>query len=148
MNVNSVKNDHGYTLLEMLIVLFFVMCLTAIVMKYSLKQAEIKELERFFTQVQLDIQYIQTYSMHQREYISMKFESSTKRYIIKKDFYTHLYDRPFPKGVELMPASSSVQTIMYNYSGNVMTAGTVTFKTPQGIKRLVITLGRGRARIE
>jgi len=148
MNVNSLKNDQGYTLLEMLIVLFSVMCLTAIVMKYSLKQAEIKELERFFTQVQLDIQYIQTYSMHHREYISMKFESSTKRYIIKKDFYTHLYDRPFPKGVELMPASSSVQTIMYNYSGNVMTAGTVTFKTPQGIKRVVITLGRGRARVE
>ena len=112
MNVNSLKNEQGYTLLEMLIVLFSVMCLTAIVMKYSLKQAEIKELERFFTQVQLDIQYIQTYSMHHREYISMKFESSTKRYIIKKDFYTHLYDRPFPKGVELMPASSSVQTIM------------------------------------
>jgi len=48
MNLNSVKNDHGYTLIEMLIVLFFVMCLTAIVMKFSLKQAEIKELERFF----------------------------------------------------------------------------------------------------
>ncbi|MFJ7731534.1 competence type IV pilus minor pilin ComGD [Lysinibacillus sp. NPDC097231] len=146
--MNAIKTERGYTLIEMLIVLFVVMCLSAIVMKFSLNVAETKELERFFTQIQLDIQYIQTYSMHQREYISMKFESSTKRYIIKKDIYSNLYERPFPKGVEFMPASSSVQTIMYNYNGNVMTAGTITFNTPQGIKRVIITLGRGRSRVE
>ncbi|MBG9455861.1 competence protein ComG [Lysinibacillus sphaericus] len=142
------KSERGYTFVEMLIVLFIVMCLSAIVVKYSLKAAETRELEQFFTQIQLDIQYIQTYSMHQREYISMKFESSSKRYIIKKDIFTELYERPFPKGVEFMPASSSIYTIMYNYNGNIMTPGTVYFKTPQGIKKVVITLGRGRSRIE
>ena len=146
--MNFMKSERGYTFVEMLTVLFIVMCLSAIVVRYSLKVAENRELEQFFTQIQLDIQYIQTYSMHQREYISMKFESSSKRYIIKKDIFTELYERPFPKGVEFMPSMSSIYTIIYNFNGNVITPGTVSFKTPQGIKKVVITLGRGRSRVE
>ncbi|MCY9549559.1 competence type IV pilus minor pilin ComGD [Lysinibacillus xylanilyticus] len=146
--MDFVKSERGYTFVEMLFVLFIVICLSTIVVKYSLKAAETRELEQFFTQIQLDIQYIQTYSMQQGEYISMKFESSSKRYIIKKDIFTELFERPFPKGVEVIPSSSSIYTIIYNFNGNVMTPGTVYFKTPQGTKKIVITLGRGRSRIE
>ncbi len=146
--MDAVKSERGYTFVEMLFVLFIVICLSTIVVKYSLKAAETRELEQFFTQIQLDIQYIQTYSMQQGEYISMKFESSSKRYIIKKDIFTELFERPFPKGVELIPTSSSIYTIIYNFNGNVMTPGTVYFKTPQGNKKIVITLGRGRSRVE
>ncbi|WP_427108169.1 competence type IV pilus minor pilin ComGD [Lysinibacillus xylanilyticus] len=146
--MDAVKSERGYTFVEMLFVLFIVICLSTIVVKYSLKAAETRELEQFFTQIQLDIQYIQTYSMQQREYISMKFESSSKRYIIKKDIFTELFERPFPKGVEVIPSSSSIYTIIYNFNGNVITPGTVYFKTPQGTKKIVITLGRGRSRIE
>ncbi|MFJ7979145.1 competence type IV pilus minor pilin ComGD [Lysinibacillus xylanilyticus] len=146
--MDVVKSERGYTFVEMLFVLFIVICLSTIVVKYSLKAAETRELKQFFTQIQLDIQYIQTYSMQQGEYISMKFESSSKRYIIKKDIFTELFERPFPKGVELIPTSSSIYTIIYNFNGNVMTPGTVYFKTPQGTKKIVITLGRGRSRVE
>ena len=146
--MDAVKSERGYTFVEMLFVLFIVICLSTIVVKYSLKAAETRELEQFFTQIQLDIQYIQTYSMHQGEYISMKFENSSKRYIIKKDIFTELFERPFPKGVELIPSSSSIYTIIYNFNGNIMTPGTVYFKTPQGTKKIVITLGRGRSRVE
>lgn len=146
--MDAVKSERGYTFVEMLFVLFIVICLSTIVVTYSLKAAEIRELEQFFTQIQLDIQYIQTYSMQQGEYISIKFESSSKRYIIKKDIFTELFERPFPKGVELIPTSSSIYTIIYNFNGNVMTPGTVYFKTPQGTKKIVITLGRGRSRVE
>ncbi|WP_328009335.1 competence type IV pilus minor pilin ComGD [Lysinibacillus xylanilyticus] len=146
--MDAVKSERGYTFVEMLFVLFIVICLSTIVVKYSLKAAETRELEQFFTQIQLDIQYIQTYSMQQGEYISMKFESSSKRYIIKKDIFTELFERPFPKGVEVIPSSSSIYTIIYNFNGNVITPGTVYFKTPQGTKKVVITLGRGRSRIE
>ncbi|MFJ7185370.1 competence type IV pilus minor pilin ComGD [Lysinibacillus xylanilyticus] len=146
--MDAVKSERGYTFVEMLFVLFIVICLSTIVVKYSLKAAETRELEQFFTQIQLDIQYIQTYSMHKGEYISMKFESSSKRYIIKKDIFTELFERPFPKGVEVIPSSSSIYTIIYNFNGNVMTPGTVYFKTPQGTKKIVITLGRGRSRVE
>jgi len=146
--MDAVKSERGYTFVEMLFVLFIVICLSTIVVKYSLKAAETRELEQFFTQIQLDIQYIQTYSMHKGEYISMKFESSSKRYIIKKDIFTELFERPFPKGVEVIPSSSSIYTIIYNFNGNIMTPGTVYFKTPQGTKKIVITLGRGRSRVE
>ncbi|MGG2073166.1 competence type IV pilus minor pilin ComGD [Lysinibacillus irui] len=142
------NKNGGFTLLEILIVLFLIMSLTAIVSKFSFKLAEMKELERFFTQMQLDIQYIQTYSMSQRQYIALKMESSTNRYVIQKDFYTTLYERPFPKGVEFLPAESSIHTLIYNYNGNVMSAGTIAFKTSWGKKKVIITIGRGRARIE
>lgn len=95
----NVHKNGGFTIFEMLVVLFLVMSLTAIVSKFSLKIAETKELERFFTQLQLDIQYIQTYSMSQRQYIALKMDGSTNRYTIQKDIYTHLYERSFPKGL-------------------------------------------------
>jgi len=135
------QNELGFTILEMLIVLF-------LVSKFSLQLAESKELERFFTQIQLDIQYIQTYSMNQRQYIAIKFESSTRRYVIQKDAFSNLYERPFPKGVGFLPDESSIYTIVYNVNGNVRSAGTIAFQTPQGKKKVIITLGRGRARIE
>lgn len=142
------NKNGGFTILEILIVLFLVMSLTAIVSKFSFKIAEAKELEQFFTQMQLDIQYIQTYSMNERQYIAMKIISPSNRYVIQKDFYTILYERPFPKGVEFLNAESSIHTLSYNTKGNVMSAGTIAFKTPQGKKKVVITLGRGRARVE
>ncbi|WP_155591547.1 competence type IV pilus minor pilin ComGD [Lysinibacillus cavernae] len=142
------NKNGGFTILELLIVLFLVMSLTAIVSKFTFKIAETKELQRFFTQMQLDIQYLQTYSMNERQYIAMKIISPTNRYVIQKDFYTNLYERPFPKGVEFLNAESSIHTLIYNYNGNVMSAGTFAFKTPQGKKKVIITLGRGRARVE
>lgn len=65
--MNYQKNERGYTLVEILLVLFVVMTLTAIVTKFSLQVVEAKEIERFFSQIQLDLQYIQTYSMHEKE---------------------------------------------------------------------------------
>lgn len=99
--MNHIKNERGYTLLEMVMVLFIVMSLTAIVTKLSVKVAEAKEVERFFMQMQLDLHYLQTYSMHHKDYIFIKFEPHLQRYSIKKDFFTTEYTRPFPKGVEL-----------------------------------------------
>ena len=146
--MKRIKNEQGYTLIEMLLVLFIVMCLTGIVTKISMKVSEAKEIDRFFTQLQLDIQFIQMYSMQQREVVSMKFEEPTNRYIIKKDFHTIDYERPFPKDVEFLPVSSTFVTVVYNANGNVNRAGTLYFETPVGIKKVVITLGVGRVRVE
>ncbi|MFJ7953429.1 competence type IV pilus minor pilin ComGD [Lysinibacillus sp. NPDC096418] len=146
--MKRIKNEQGFTLIEMLLVLFIVMCLTGIVTKISMKVAEAKEIERFFTQLQLDIQYIQMYTMQQRAYVSMKFEAPTNRYIVKKDMYTIDYERPFPKKVEFLSGRSTFVTIMYNEKGNVSRAGTLYFETPDGIKKVIITLGVGRVRVE
>lgn len=142
------KNECGFTLIEMLLVLLIVMCLTGIVTKVSMKMAEAKEIERFFAQLQLDIQFIQMYSMQQQQYVSMKFEAPTNRYIIKKDFYTTDYERPFPKGVEFLSGASTFVTIMYKTNGNVSQSGTLYFNTPQGLRKVVITIGVGRVRVE
>lgn len=146
--MNFLRNERGLTLIEILIVLFVMMCVTGIVTKISLKVAETKELDRFFEQLQLDIQFIQTYSMQQQQYVSMKFESPPHRYVIKKDHHSLLYERYFPKGVKFINSSSTVKTLIYNFDGRVTTAGTLYFQTPKGIKKVVITLGFGRSRVE
>ena len=146
--MKRIKNEQGYTLLEMVMVLFIVMSLTAIVTKLSVKVAEAKEVERFFMQMQLDLHYLQTYSMHHKDYIFIKFEPHLQRYSIKKDFFTTVYTRPFPKGVELLTEGTNVYTVRFNFIGNMMTPGTLYFHTPHGLKKVVITLGRGRMRVE
>lgn len=95
----NVHKNGGFTIFEMLVVLFLVMSLTAIVSKFSLKIAETKELERFFTQLQLDIQYIQTYSMSQRQYIALKMDGSTIVILFKKIFILIYMNALFQRGL-------------------------------------------------
>ncbi|KOS68074.1 competence protein ComG [Lysinibacillus contaminans] len=147
--MKRLKNEQGFTLLEMLFVLFIVMCLTGIVTRISMKVTEAKEIEHFYTQLQLDIQFIQMSSVEQREHFSIKFSAPTNSYSINKTLYNiTVYQRPFPKNVEFLSGPSSFVTIRYKANGNVSQSGTLYFKTPIGDKKVVITLGAGRVRVE
>lgn len=146
--MKQLKNEQGFTLLEMMFVLFIVMCLTGIVTKMSMKVSEAKEIERFFTQLQLDIHYTQMASIERKEYFFIRFDGQTKSYSIKDHFNKSITERMFPKNVEFLSSLSTIVSILYNENGNVSKAGTIYFKTPNGNKKVVITLGVGRVRVE
>lgn len=146
--MERIENEQGFTLIEMLFVLFIVMCLTGIVTKMSMKVSEAKEIEHFFTQLQLDIQFIQMSSVEQKDYYSIKFLSPATYYSIKKNSNVDVYERPYPKNVEFLSGKSTFVSITYKANGNVSRAGTLFFKTPIGEKKVVITLGAGRVRVE
>ena len=146
--MRRIENEQGFTLIEMLLVLFIVMCLTGIVSKMSMKVSEAKEIEDFFTQLQLDIQFIQMSSVEQKENYSIKFLAPATHYIIKKNSNVDVYKRPYPQNVEFLSGKSTFVTFAYKANGNVSKAGTLFFKTPIGEKKVIITLGAGRVRIE
>ena len=146
--MRRIEDEQGFTLIEMLLVLFVVMCLTGIMTKMSMKVSEAKEIEHFFTQVQLDIQFIQMASVEQKDNYSIKFLAPATYYIIKKNSNIDVYERPYPKNVEFLSGKSTFVTFTYKANGNVSKAGTLFFKTPIGEKKVVVTLGAGRVRIE
>ncbi|MEG0260321.1 MAG: competence type IV pilus minor pilin ComGD [Lysinibacillus sp.] len=141
------KNEKGFTLIEMLLVLFVVMSLTGIVMKLTIKTAEDKEMERFLTQLQLDIQYIQIDAMQRDTSLFIKFEEVPESYVVKKDFKTVLYRRLLPKNVTFA-RTSTLKTIHFTPTGNVRQFGSLIFITPKGNKRVTINIGKGRMRID
>ena len=146
--MKRIKNEQAFTLIEMLFVLFIVMCLTGIVTKMSMKVSEAKEIERFFTQLQLDIHFTQMTSIEKKEYFFIRFNGQTKSYSIKDYSNKNIFERTFPKNVDFLSSVSTLITILYNEKGHVSKAGTLYFKTPYGIKKVVITLGVGRVRVE
>ena len=146
--MKRIKNERGFTLLEMLFVLFIVMSLTGIVTKMSMKISEAKEIERFFTQLQLDIHFTQMASKERREYFYIRFNGQTKSYSIKDHLNNSIYERTLPKSMDFLSSISTIFSISYNENGNVTKAGTIYFKTPYGNKKVVITLGVGRVRVE
>ena len=146
--MKHIKNEQGFTLLEMIFVLFIVMCLTGIVTKLSMKVSEAKEIEHFFTQLQLDIHFTQMVSIERKEYFFIRFDGKTKSYSINDYKNEVFYERNFPKNTELLTSLSTLVLILYNENGNVSKAGTIYFKTPYGNKKVVITLGVGRVRVE
>lgn len=85
-------------------------------------------------QMQLDLHYLQTYSMHHKDYIFIKFEPHLQRYSIKKIFYNCIYS-PLSKEVELLTEGTNVYTVRFNFIGNMMTPGTLYFHTPLGLKK-------------
>ena len=146
--MKHIKNEQGFTLLEMIFVLFIVMCLTGIVTKLSMKVSEAKEIDRFFTQLQLDIHFTQMASIERKEFFFIRFDGQTKSYSIKDYSNETIYERILPKNIEIMTDLSTIVKILYNENGNVAKAGTIHFKTPYGNKKVVITLGVGRVRVE
>ena len=146
--MKQIKNEQGFTLIEMIFVLFIVMSLTGIVTKLSMKVSEVKEIERFFTQLQLDVHFTQMVSMERKEYFFIRFNDKTKSYSINDYKNDIFYERNFPKNTELLTGLSTIVQILYNENGNVSKAGTIYFKTPYGNKKVVVTLGVGRVRVE
>lgn len=68
-----IKTDKGFTLIEMLLVLFIVMVVSSFVYKISLTITEKQVIDQFLNQVQLDIQSMQALAIEEKKTINVLF---------------------------------------------------------------------------
>ncbi|MFC5559264.1 competence type IV pilus minor pilin ComGD [Ureibacillus thermophilus] len=138
------KDEKGFTLLEMLLVLMIVLLIGGITSSFSIKVTEKMIVDQFFHQLKLDIQMAQMWAIEHEKSCYVSF-SSAKKYKIFHQMNEVLLEREIP---ELITFSnlSTLSTLSINSKGIVRNFGTLTFHTPDGVKLLIINIDKGRIR--
>ena len=139
-------NSNGFTLIEMLLVLFIVLLISSIVFKITLTMTEKRIVNQFFQQVMLDIQEIQALAIARNEPFNIQFYNYNhyKAYgIFSGEF---IVERDFPKNITL-EVTSNLKYFMVHPNGDVSNFGTIRFNTNLGQKNLIIYIKEGRMRI-
>lgn len=141
-----IKTDKGFTLIEMLLVLFIVIVVSSFVYKISLTITEKQVIDQFFNQVQLDIQSMQALAIEEKKTINVLF-SDNNTY---KAYYSldgkKIFDRSFPTNIQLNIYSNLKNIVIYP-NGEVVNFGKIIFYTPFGERQLIINIQKGRMRI-
>ncbi|GIN85494.1 competence protein ComGD [Heyndrickxia sporothermodurans] len=141
------KNNNGFTLVEMLVVLL-IFSLLLLFGGYSVNALR-GTLERdvFFNQLEADLYYVQNYAINRHESVFVQFYPFYDRYTVTSiNTKEVLLNRQLPSTIDMMEGSFTSYIITPD--GNTNKFGTIKFKRNQTEIRLIFNIGRGRFRIE
>lgn len=140
------KNNNGFTLLELLLVLA-VMVLFLSFSVVGLKSIwDSVERHLFFTQLKSDLFYAQSYAMSHQQAVNVKILPFSDTYWIKPLGQEIIIERQIPSSVTV--GNSSLHSIYFRADGNITKFGTMTFHTPRGTTKIIFYIGRGRFRVQ
>lgn len=138
-------DSRGYTLLEMLLVLFILTIISSIVLQFSNEFAEKQKVESFIQQVQFDIQTIQALTIEQGRVITIEFNDKQSYYAYYDRSGQRIIDRPYPANIEFSPFSTVKLIRIFN--GEINDFGKLKFITPLGEKQIIINIHKGRMKL-
>nr|MBO2506518.1 hypothetical protein [Bacilli bacterium] len=140
----GMKDEKGFTLLEMLLVLMIVSLIGMIGVTIPVKMTEKMIVEQFFHQLKLDIQMAQMWALENEKGCYVSFSSSNS-YRIYHQMNDVLIERKIPDMISINDFSN-LSTLSINTRGGVKNFGTITFQTPYGEKSIIINIDKGRIR--
>lgn len=141
------KNEKGFTLIEVLLVLSIALVISSTVLFISSSYIDKKSFQLFINQFKLDVYHLQILSIHNGTYSELVFGDNGTSYTAKKSFFEPVVKRQFPKGITLSK-SSSLTEIAFHPNGTIEKFGTLVFNTPNGVILLRVYIGKGRMTVE
>jgi len=138
-------NERGFTLIEMLIVLFIVTTIMAFTVPPLQQTVAERQLQYFLEQFSNDMLYAQQYAMSRKKTVTIIFYFDTCRYQVKEGgtFGKELLVRSFPSPFQFQMATLS-PPLMYYSNGNINKAGTLLVAYGNKKYKIVFQLGKGR----
>ena len=141
-----IKNNHGFTLIEMLLVLSIIGLVTVILSHITLSISEKRNIDQFFTQVMFDIQRVQALAIEEEKTISISFNNGNRYSAYYQLGGENILTRNFPEGVKLN-IYSNLKSFYFHPNGNVGQFGTIIFHTPIGNRNLIVNIQEGRLKL-
>ncbi|MCM3088887.1 hypothetical protein [Bhargavaea ginsengi] len=146
MSLRRHLDSKAFTFTEMLLVLAVVMAVTGVGYAVSASKAlQNQEPIPFEDQLKLDIQAIQMHAVANEEYTKIVFLADGN-YVASGTRSSILFRRQLPEGVSLSEFSTLKQ-VEFTGQGSARSFGTLNFRTPEGVKTLIIHIGKGRVTI-
>ncbi|MFC7684726.1 competence type IV pilus minor pilin ComGD [Ureibacillus sp. GCM10028918] len=141
-----IKNRKGFTLVEILLVLFIFLLISSIVFQITVKLSEKRAVDQFFQQLVLDIQEMQARAIHNEETIYVQFYNDNHYKVFDVSTGETILEKDFPSNIKL-DIYSNLKRFIINPKGEVSPFGTIKFDTPYGKKDLIIYIKEGRMRL-
>ena len=139
------RNERGFTLIEMLLVLMIFSIVTMIAISFSYRYVKINEYEQAIEQLRLTIHVAQLTAQQEEatSYVRI-LEGNT---ILLTSLYTeHELKWKLPEGMRVYFLTNN-NRIRFNSSGNISEIGHLEIQTPEKTRRYSINLSKGRLRL-
>ncbi|WP_258535617.1 competence type IV pilus minor pilin ComGD [Bacillus sp. 03113] len=138
------KNQHGFTMMEMLFVFSIFLILsttTAIILK---PQALFLEKQRFFSQLTSDLFYAQQYAISHQQIVTVHIIPNEHRYLInERGRGVLLIERNYSEKVYVYQGSLNLN-FEFEANGNVNKFGAFFVQIGKNRYKFTIQIGRGR----
>lgn len=142
LKVNS--NQKGFSLLEVLVVLFIWSILLLLVVPINHSIVETQQEEYFFKTFAYDVLYTQSLSTTTKDYVQINLYED--RYIIRKGYKGEiLLSQNLPSGWVIK--SKTYHTISFDDKGRIRMPGTFYIQTKKREYAVVFPFGKGRYHI-
>ena len=139
-----IRNEHGFTLIEMLLVLMIFSVVTIISISFSYRYVKINQYEQAIEQLRLTIHLAQL-TAQQEEVTSYVRIGEENKIVLIASYTEHELSWKLPEGM-LVYFQTNTNRIRFNSSGNISEIGNLEIKTPEKTKRYSINLSKGRLR--
>ncbi len=139
------KNEEGFTLIEVLIVLGCLTIMLTIVNAVTSKMFETYEQTAFINQLEKDIYYAQVYALENNTNVLLRFMTDQNEYSAYS-YKTNSYIITTQKAESIKFKKVGNVSVTYISAGNIQSPTTINLTDSKGktIYKLVFQLGRGR----
>ena len=139
------KNEDGFTLIEVLMVLGCLTLMLTIASAVTCKMLETYEQKAFLNQLEKDLYYAQVYAMENNTYVLLRFMTDQNEYSAYS-YKTNSHIITTRKAESIKFKKVGNVPVTYIPAGNIQSPTTInlTDKNGKTIYKLVFQLGRGR----
>ncbi|MDA1589339.1 MULTISPECIES: comG operon protein ComGD [unclassified Bacillus cereus group] len=134
----------GFTLLEMLLVLFAISVLSMVTYFHVHSLYEKQKIEQFLRQFSNDILYMQQLAINRQKHYTLRWHKDRQMYYIGESSTDHsIIKREYDSDIQL-DLNTFPNPMTYNPSGNINRGGTILLSYRSYKYEIVFQLGRGR----
>ena len=138
------RNERGFTLIEMLLVLMIFSSITIIAVSFSYRYLKVNQYEHAIDQLKLTLHVAQLTA--QQENMFVHVHSVGNNVYITTGFKQHKYKWKIPEGMSIYFYPNR-ELIGFTGSGNISQIGRVEIKTPEKTIKYSINISKGRLRL-
>lgn len=139
-------NEKGFTMIELLLVLFTVFLISSIILSIGTKWTAYSEEDIALQSIVTTMYSLQAYSMAHQVNTRLTFQSTEDHrmaYVASVPGYYEISRNILPEGMRLATSSNLMQVEFYA-DGAIARFGSIYFHTNNGLRRITVQIARGR----
>lgn len=141
--MNKPRREHGYTLIETIVVLLIFSILLLIPALYFPDYGEARKFDAFLTEYKQDLHFAQQHAMATNQAVAVRVNNNYGYYQVTQHG-EELKRVPFPDDVRFRSATIPSTSVTFSANGNTVRAGTFHIEGVGRLYRVTFLVGTGR----
>ncbi|PYZ94322.1 hypothetical protein CR194_01970 [Salipaludibacillus keqinensis] len=143
IELKSLRTSEGFSLIELVIVLFLISIILLIAIPSVNHQMTKMETAYFLKELEHDLYYYQMYAMSNGRSVRFVFSATSPRYTVVEGVRT-IHHKEGPDGIRFSRSTLSLNELRFLGTGGVQKAGKIEIYTKDENYQLIFHLVRGR----